>query len=155
MKKKTARKSLIIMLAIVITIAMMPTMAFAGIANGGGQTCGDNLTWELSENNETLTIKGEGTTMTDYTNTALPPWNTHKGQIKSIDIQASALTNIGNYAFDGCANLTTVTLPESVTAIGLGVFGNNALLPSINLSNIKNINTSAFYGCKSLATAEM
>ncbi|MEF9921428.1 MAG: hypothetical protein RR769_00820, partial [Anaerovoracaceae bacterium] len=64
MRKKTARKSLIIMLAIVITIAMMPTMAFAEAnpATGGGSdtSCGTNLTWSFNNETGTLAIKGAG-----------------------------------------------------------------------------------------------
>ncbi|MEG1567140.1 MAG: lipocalin family protein, partial [Anaerovoracaceae bacterium] len=98
MRKKTARKSLIIMLAIVITIAMMPTMAFAGTTTGGG--CGpsgdETLKWSLNESKDTLTITGDGTTMDNYTDGALTPWNTERASIKSVVINAPYLTKIGD-----------------------------------------------------------
>ena len=34
----------------------------------------------------------------------------------------SSVTNIGNYAFDGCTSLTSTTIPDSVTSIGYGAF---------------------------------
>ena len=32
------------------------------------------------------------------------------------------MTTIGNYEFDGCRNLTDITIPASVTTIGIGAF---------------------------------
>ena len=33
------------------------------------------------------------------------------------------MTSIGNYAFDGCSGLTSITIPNSVTSIGYAAFG--------------------------------
>ena len=33
-----------------------------------------------------------------------------------------SVTSIGNYAFDGCSDLTSITIPSSVTSIGNGAF---------------------------------
>ena len=53
------------------------------------------------------------------------------------------VTNIGDYAFEECGELTTVTLPESLTEIGIRAFSHciynhrttktNQKYPSVNL----------------------
>ena len=36
------------------------------------------------------------------------------------------MTSIGNHAFCDCTNLTSISIPDSVTSIGNGVFYNTA-----------------------------
>lgn len=65
----------------------------------------------------------------------------------------TGISKIPDDAFAGCSNLTAITLPESVKAIG-----NNAFLECSSLSSIvfptlvKTIGNSAFEGCSSLAS---
>ncbi len=52
--------------------------------------------------------------------------------ITSINLEANnALTTIGSYSFYGCKNITTITIPESVTKIGRNVFSNCSRLSSV------------------------
>ncbi len=56
---------------------------------------------------------------------------------------------IGDYAFKGCKNLETITLPNSVETIGKSAFSGCSGLTSINLGNsLKTIGESAFSGTK-------
>ncbi|MEG1315216.1 MAG: leucine-rich repeat domain-containing protein, partial [Anaerovoracaceae bacterium] len=120
---------------------------------GCGPSGDETLKWSLNESKDTLTITGDGTTMDNYTDGALTPWNTERASIKSVDIQASALKNIGDYAFKYCTNLATVTLPDSVETIGVGAFEENTSLANIPLLKVKDIGMAAFYGCTALTTA--
>ena len=52
----------------------------------------------------------------DYSGTVvIPEFVTYKDKSYSV-------TSIGNYAFWGCSGLTSVTIPNSVTGIGIGAF---------------------------------
>ncbi|MDE5887606.1 MAG: leucine-rich repeat domain-containing protein, partial [Muribaculaceae bacterium] len=45
------------------------------------------------------------------------------------------LTSIGNYAFDGCSSLTSITIPNTVTSIGDFAFNCCRSLTSITIPN--------------------
>ena len=74
------------------------------------------ITWDLSDDG-TLTISG--TDMPNYNEGyyTQTPWSSQRNEIKKIVIE-NGVTNIGNYAFEGCVNLISVTLPESLSNIG-------------------------------------
>ena len=59
----------------------------------------------------------------------------------------NSVTAIGNYAFDGCSNLTSITIPNSVTSIGCFAFGGCSSLTSVVIPNsVTNIAEYAFTG---------
>lgn len=73
-------------------------------------SCGENLTWTLTEEGE-LIIEGIG----EMTST---PWqDSYSLNIKKVTIN-EGVSSIGNYAFNGCSNLTSIDIPESVESIG-------------------------------------
>ncbi len=58
---------------------------------------------------------------------------------------------IGDFAFGGCENLTSITLPQSVVWIGRDAFINCENLKEINIPDgVTHIGDSAFGGCKEL-----
>ena len=63
----------------------------------------------------------------------------------------SGVKRIGDFAFHNCINLTSVTLPQSVEEIGAGAFFGCSKLQSINIPiNLREIGMVAFSGCSSL-----
>ena len=76
---------------------------------------------------------------------------------KSVtDVTAGDLegaTKIGDYAFNGCKGLTSVTIPDSVTSIGNEAFCNCAGLTSITIpDSVTSIGDRAFYYCTGLTS---
>ena len=60
----------------------------------------------------------------------------------------NTLTAIGSYAFSGCTSLTAITLPGSLTAIGDRAFSDCSRLSTLNLpSTTTEIGEYAFSGC--------
>ena len=63
----------------------------------------------------------------------------------------TGLTSIGAYAFSGCSNLLSVTIPSNVLSIDERAFRYCRKLSSITIpSSVTSIGTTAFYECSSL-----
>lgn len=71
-------------------------------------------------------------------------------EIRDIVIPNS-VTSIGDYAFSGCARLSSITIPDSVDTIGSYAFRNCSNLTSITLPDQVTIGSDAFYGCNRLS----
>ena len=70
--------------------------------------------------------------------------------ITSIDIP-NGVTSISQYAFYNCSGLTSVTIPDGVTSIGRNAFANCSGMTNIDIpSGVTIIGWSAFEGCSSL-----
>jgi len=69
-----------------------------------------------------------------------------------VDLKGcTQLTQLGNYVFDGCTSLTSVTLPDGLTQLGNNVFVNCSSLTSVALPDgLTKLGGSVFYGCSSL-----
>lgn len=149
MKRKIAS----IILALAMILSLIPGTVFAGEGAGSVPadalaygTCGengDNLTWSLSQDG-TLTISGTGA-MGYQT-----PWMSYKDSIKSLVIE-EGVTTVGQSAFFGCDQLTSVTLPTSLEKIEAQAFRSCAGLKEITIpAGVSEIDTCAFADCSAL-----
>ena len=127
--------------------------------NGANGTCGKNLTWKLTTDG-TLTITGSGA-MTDFDSTGSgafiiyrAPWNTYKNKIKKV-VFSGGITTIGNGAFNGCVNLTSITLPSSLTSVGVGAFSDSGITSLTIPSGVTKIEDRAFENCTNIKTVTL
>ena len=64
-----------------------------------------------------------------------------------------SVTEIGEHAFNDCSSLTSVTIGDSVTEIGEGAFNGCSSLTSITIpDSVTEIGNGAFSGCSSLTS---
>lgn len=71
----------------------------------------------------------------------------------SITIPDGVVTGVGDYAFQGCKNLSTVSIGNSVEYIGDYAFYNCYSLSTLTIGdNVKNIGNNAFEYCYNLQT---
>ena len=120
-------------------------------------TCGDRVTWTLNQTTGELIIQGSGD-MYHYSSGAgfednnATPWHIFRSDIKKVTIH-DGVTNIGSYAFYGCENLQTVSLPNSIASIDDNSFQYCEALTDIILpDSVTNIGREAFEGCKNLTS---
>ena len=126
------------------TLSLFLCVVPAATAASNSGTCGDNLTWSLSGTGR-LTISGTGA-MTDNTH----PW---LGRTVYSVVIGNGVTHIGNYAFDNMSELTSVTIPNTVTSIGKNAFSFTALTSVTIPASVTSIGEQAFCGCSSLTSA--
>ena len=95
---------------------------FTGVVNG---TFIDKpyvpLTWNYDADTKTLTFSG--TVIPSYEDPEERPWKDYVSEVEKIVI-SDDVTRIGDFAFEACSGLTTVTIGNGVTYIGFDAFYN-------------------------------
>ncbi len=144
-KKLNIRKAAAALLTVALFLALLAPAAFAAEVGSG-------LSWSLSGG--TLTISGNGA-MNNFTETNPAPWHDVADQIRVVEIKGG-VTSVGNRAFYGCANVTSVNIASTVKTIGAFAFANCTGLKMLSLgSGITSIGESAFECCESLASVRL
>ncbi len=110
-------------------------------------TCGNNITWSLNSKG-VLTLNGTGA-MTSYDTAAEYPWYAYATSITEV-VMSNGITNIGNYAFQGCTNLKQCTFPDSLTRIGEYAFEQTAIAEADIPAGVTAIGENAFSNCDDL-----
>ena len=110
-------------------------------------TCGEQVTWSLSEDG-TLTISGTGE-MENYDGiNNFPEWD--RDLVQNIVIE-SGVTSIGDGAFSYSNRLKSIAIPEGVTRIGKNAFWDCENLETVTLpDSLEEIGESAFANCGKL-----
>ena len=105
--------------------------------------CGKNATWTYNKPTQTMTISGEGTIRNSL------DWD--ELYIKHITIK-SGLTKIGESAFESLYDLSTVSIPDTVTAIEDYAFSDSGIESITIGASVKKIGTEVFEDCTDLKT---
>ena len=113
-------------------------------------SCGETMTWVFNTESGQLTLNNGGE-MYDYDYNNPAPWYEYRASIISIRTWDSP-TSIGDYAFEGCENLTAVFLSSTIRTIGQRAFEDCKSLESINLPmDLETIGLGAFKNCSKLS----
>ena len=108
-----------------------------------GEFVVDGIYYKVDENNTASVIKGNRTYSGDI---VIPAYVNYDGKTYHI-------TSIGEYAFQNCRGLTSVTIPNSVASIGDGAFSGCSGLTSITIPNsVETIGGEAFSFCSGLTS---
>ena len=101
-----------------------------------------DLKYEIANGEATVA----GTNLADDQTSVIIP------ETVTIDGNEYPVTAIGNEAFQGCSNLTAITIPNSVKIIGGGAFTNCTNLESINIpASVETLGNNIFEECYNLA----
>ena len=107
------KRKLIALVILILALLLIPLMASAKSGS-----CGNGLTYTLDDNG-VLTIRGRGS-IPDYSmtqvngqNCTTAPWG---NAVKTV-VMEEGVTEIGNWAFLGCRQLTDVYIPTTVISI--------------------------------------
>ncbi|MBR4275852.1 MAG: leucine-rich repeat domain-containing protein [Prevotella sp.] len=112
---------------------------------------GVTIYYNYINNSTKLAVTYQGSSSSSFSNeytgnVVIPESVTYNGNTYSV-------TSIGNYAFDGCSMLTSITIPNSVTSIGNWAFFYCSNLTSITIpESVTSIGEHAFHGCSGLTS---
>lgn len=142
--KQHIHKSISLLLALLLCVGLFS--AIPARAEEASGKCGENLTWALQDG--VLTISGSGA-MDNYNEVMVAPWNSYTQQVHRIII-APGVTSVGRRAFYGMRNLTSVSIPDTVTSLGALAFADCMSLKRISFPGVETIGWGCFYGCTAL-----
>ena len=127
---------LVLLVSLVACLALLPCHLALATTSSDGR-------WEY-------TSDGDGVLITAYN---------HKGDDAKVSVPSTIdgheVTGIGNAAFAGDTELTSITLPSGITSMGASVFEDCINLESADLSDMEElpiIQTASFDGCTSLTS---
>ena len=102
--------------------------------------------------NKTFEGSGVQTVILPEVMTVIPEATFRNSSLTNIQMSANMFT-IGKNAFEGCKNITGLTLPNTISAIDEGAFKDCSNMQTINIpTSLIELSDNLFYGCESLQT---
>ena len=137
-----------LLFAILAGIGTMSAEIYSGTCGTEGN--GNNLQWELNTSTGVLAITGTDPCMVSYSETSRAPWYSYRSYIRSLQLSYS-LIKIGAFAFEGCNQISSITIPSSVKEIGGYAFSECDALTEVTIPDgVEQINGGAFCYCDNL-----
>lgn len=105
---------------------------------------------------ESITVDEKNTFFSDAGNclTEISSGNLIAGCASSVIPSDGSVTEIGARAFAGCTDLTKISIPDSVTKLGVNAFSGSGLA-EVSLPNITEITDGAFSACPKLTRVRL
>ena len=172
--KNRIKKSVAVLLAVVMVLCAVPAAGFAGLDLSGVadwfSTTAMAESDSLTEGYYTYTVENGKATITEcdksISGDIVIPDTLGGYPVVEIGYEAfydctgltgvtipDSVTSIGDSAFHGCGGLTSVTIPDSVTSVGTWAFRCCTGLTSVTIpDSVTSINGSAFSGCTGLTS---
>lgn len=135
---------------LIVLLSLFGTTSFAhdlAVKNSDGVI----IYYVWTNNNTELAVCFEGSYDSEYSN----EYSGHIVIPSSVEYNGKkySVTSIQYYAFSGCTDLISVTMPNSVTSIGSCAFQGCSALTSITIpESVVDIGQRAFYMCSSVAS---
>ncbi len=126
---KSTRRWLCLLLALTLVFTLLPQIALPARAADDAGQCGFHLGWSFRDSTGELIItaeEGYDGEMFNYSSENPAPWYEYRSAVQSVTFEGSVIS-IGAWAFMNCKNLADVTIPETVTGVGMNAFLNCAL----------------------------
>lgn len=166
------KRILSLLLALVMVLVLVPTVALAEDASLAGFCGGDantekfetitgktwvygnlttfstdiykNVSWRLDENGtDTYTLTLSGSgKMADYLAGSVQPWNSYASKITKLIVE-DGVSSVGSRTCYNFKVLTDISLADTVTDIGEFSFSGCSALVSVDLSNVTSIRANA------------
>ena len=113
-----------------------------------GEFTVDNIIYELRADGNSVRVKGNNLTIN--TSLTIPPTVESNGTRYNV-------VEIRYLAFYNCANLTSISLPNSIDSIGVRAFNGCTNLTSVTISDVTSIiiGGNAFQGCTNLTSINL
>ncbi|MBQ9976114.1 MAG: leucine-rich repeat domain-containing protein, partial [Clostridia bacterium] len=127
------KKLLFILAASILLCALLAVSTLAATVVQSG-SCGTNVTYTL-DSDGVLTISGSGSLSYYYPGSSLAPWYSNRLLVKSLVIE-DGITNMGQYTFYECSNLTSVVIPGTVMSSNAFAFEGCTSLTNVCISDI-------------------
>ena len=129
------------------SVRLFVLLALCAVVCALACACGTSDTVVQGQNGEEYTLRQDGTYHLTYV-----PEETEGVYEVPNSFEGHAVSGVGDYAFDGCRNLTAVVLPQGIRSIGTGAFADCTALSSVTFpSTVQSVGAWAFKGCGSLA----
>ena len=174
------KRMLSLLLALVMVLTILPTVALAEDASLAGFCGGDantekfetitgktwvygnlttfstdiykNVSWRLDENGtDTYTLTLSGSgKMADYLAGSVRPWNSYASKITKLIVE-DGVSSVGSRTCYNFKVLTDISLADTVTDIGEFSFSGCSALVSVDLSNVTSIRANALRDDRALS----